>query len=573
MDSIKLSWIDFVYGDKDSTSLYRCKDVNNDLSVKMSSTGCINDNEEVTDNSEWIEFLTALDSAQSAEDIENIFDIDLFLTEIAIEYISGSWDHYLIYGHNFYLYKPKDDKWKFIVYDYDGDFGQDIDMGINGMSFDFTAPRNPSTDYPTYSFEEWTKSRHLVDILILNNSTRFDNILTNLVSEIFNPATLFPYIDELKEFVRPYVELDKIPDENGKYPGRLNEKSGDYSLAEWDANCEFTTVRSSQGSRGYGLKYWILAKYRYICKAYNMECDQTYLDENYEYTIDKEVEADDNDGWGSFGNWGGQNGQDGQGNWGNWGNWGGFGQASTTSIIKIEQPTTIETDEPTTILADQPTSIEASQPTNIEVVQPSNNEAVQQITTETDEPTTILADQSTAIEIAQPTNIEVVQSEITETDEPTTILADQTTTIEVAQPTNIEVVQSEITETDEPTTILADQTTTIEVAQPTTIVVPQPTTIPNKYNCWVEQFGYPCCSSRNKIVYAHDGEGDWGYDFSKMEWCGITPYTEHINDEECWSEVLGYPCCKSCTVYDTDSDGQWGYEDEHWCGIQSYCQN
>ncbi|KAL6609027.1 putative cellulase, partial [Neocallimastix californiae] len=438
MDSIKLSWIDFVYGDKDSTSLYRCKDVNNDLSVKMSSTGCINDNEEVTDNSEWIEFLTALDSAQSAEDIENIFDIDLFLTEIAIEYISGSWDHYLIYGHNFYLYKPKDDKWKFIVYDYDGDFGQDIDMGINGMSFDFTAPRNPSTDYPTYSFEEWTKSRHLVDILILNNSTRFDNILTNLVSEIFNPATLFPYIDELKEFVRPYVELDKIPDENGKYPGRLNEKSGDYSLAEWDANCEFTTVRSSQGSRGYGLKYWILAKYRYICKAYNMECDQTYLDENYEYTIDKEVEADDND---------------------------------------------------------------------------------------------------------------------------------------VAQPTNIEVVQSEITETDEPTTILADQTTTIEVAQPTTIVVPQPTTIPNKYNCWVEQFGYPCCSSRNKIVYAHDGEGDWGYDFSKMEWCGITPYTEHINDEECWSEVLGYPCCKSCTVYDTDSDGQWGYEDEHWCGIQSYCQN
>jgi len=61
---------------------------------------------------EWIEFLTALENTESAKDIEDIFDIDLFLTEIANEYLVDSWDHYLIMGHNFSLYKPKNDKWK-----------------------------------------------------------------------------------------------------------------------------------------------------------------------------------------------------------------------------------------------------------------------------------------------------------------------------------------------------------------------------------------------------------------------------------------------------------------------------
>ena len=43
--------------------------MNNDLSVKISSTGCVNENENVTDNSEWVEFLTALDAAETDEDI------------------------------------------------------------------------------------------------------------------------------------------------------------------------------------------------------------------------------------------------------------------------------------------------------------------------------------------------------------------------------------------------------------------------------------------------------------------------------------------------------------------------
>jgi len=295
LDAFKLSWVEYVYDDKDSTTLYQCKNMNNQLTVKSSSTGCTNENEEVTDHSEWIELLTRLDAAQSAEDIEDIFDVDQFLTEIAYEYLSGSWDHYLNFGHNFYMYKPKDDKWKFLLYDFDGELGQDISMGAGGGpgQFDASTPKTDSTDYPTYTFEEWAKPRHLIDILILKDSTRFDNILRNVVKKAFNPTVLFPHIDELKKFIRPYVELDKTPDENGKYPGRLNEKAGDYTLAQWEANSEFTKITSAQGfGQSYGLKYWILAKYRYVCKAYTIEdCDPVYLDENYEIPVDKEVEA------------------------------------------------------------------------------------------------------------------------------------------------------------------------------------------------------------------------------------------------------------------------------------------
>jgi len=231
MDSIKKSWIEFEYGDVDTTSLYECDSSGNDLSVQISGRKCPNENDNVTDNSELIEFLTALENAQSAEDIEDIFDVDLFLTEMAYEFLVGSWDHYLIMGHNFDLYKTKEGKWLYIVNDFDADFGQDISVGFPGMMTPpVTADR---ADFTTYSFAEWAHmQRHIIDTLILKDSTRFDNILKNLVTEIFNPATLFPHIDELKKFVRPYVELDKTPDENGNYPGRTHEGAEDYTLAE-----------------------------------------------------------------------------------------------------------------------------------------------------------------------------------------------------------------------------------------------------------------------------------------------------------------------------------------------------
>jgi len=277
MDSIKTSWIEFVYGDENTTSLYKCNMVNNFLTYESSSAGCINENKDVTDNSELETFLKALDNAKSAEDIEDIFDIDLFLKEMAFEYLSGSWDHYLIFAHNFFLYKPKNDKWKFLLYDFDSEFGQDI-----GSRYFIPGKAIEKVDFLNLSFKQWSKPRHLLDILIFNNSTRFNNILSNIVTDVFNPGTLFPRINELKTFIKPYVEKDKTPDSNGKYPGRINEGINDYTLEQWDSNIEFTDIDTIQHSQAYGLKKWILGKYRYVCKNYTISCDQKYLDQNYD---------------------------------------------------------------------------------------------------------------------------------------------------------------------------------------------------------------------------------------------------------------------------------------------------
>jgi len=77
-------------------------------------------------------------------------------------------------------------------------------------------------------------------------------------------------------------------------------------------------------------------------------------------------------------------------------------------------------------------------------------------------------------------------------------------------------------------------------------------------DCWSERLGYKCCT-QTKDVYYEDADGQWGVE--NNNWCGIIP-------EGCWSERLGYKCCtQTKDVYYEDADGQWGIENNNWCGI------
>ncbi len=80
--------------------------------------------------------------------------------------------------------------------------------------------------------------------------------------------------------------------------------------------------------------------------------------------------------------------------------------------------------------------------------------------------------------------------------------------------------------------------------------------------CWSESQGYPCCSSANAMVWYTDASGEWGVE--NNNWCGIPKAV----DNSCWSAAQGYPCCKSTTVVAyTDASGKWGIENNNWCGI------
>ena len=88
--------------------------------------------------------------------------------------------------------------------------------------------------------------------------------------------------------------------------------------------------------------------------------------------------------------------------------------------------------------------------------------------------------------------------------------------------------------------------------------------------CWSTKLNYPCCNTCAAVAYSDD-DGDWGVE--NDEWCGIPKKcsSDNNNDKQCVG-AQGYQCCKyTCDVVTTDSDGDWGIEywsvDGEWCLI------
>jgi len=264
-DVYKESWIEYVYGEKDTQQLYKCEKC--DLTYDMRH-GYKNENKEATNKKELYEFLAAMTTAKTASDVESIFDLDQYYKEIAVNLLTSSWDHFY---HNFCVYKNKD-KWIYLTHDYD------LDMGMTEGSG------------PSYRINNFYSS--ITKKLIFDDDHRFREILEEIVANVFNPATLFPHIDEIKSFIRPYVKLDKTPDENGNLPGRINTLAPDnYTFEQWEDSTEFKNISISE----YALKKFILLKYRIICKDYDLECDPVYLDLHYGQSLNANSTITEND--------------------------------------------------------------------------------------------------------------------------------------------------------------------------------------------------------------------------------------------------------------------------------------
>jgi len=252
-DIYKESWIEYVYGEKDTQLLYKC---NNGSLDYNSRSGFENENKEATNVQELYEFLAEMTKAKSASDVESFFELDQYYKEIAVDVLVSSWDHVF---HNYYIYKNyNNNKWIYLSHDYDLDFGRE---------------KGPSMGFDVLYFSP------TIEKLISKDDPRFRETIKEIVSTVFNPATLYPHIDEIKSFIRPYVELDKIPDENGQYPGRVNKFATDfYTLKQWDDSTEFLSIDSGEVNELFSLKRFILLKYQLICQEYELECDPYYLE-------------------------------------------------------------------------------------------------------------------------------------------------------------------------------------------------------------------------------------------------------------------------------------------------------
>jgi len=88
--------------------------------------------------------------------------------------------------------------------------------------------------------------------------------------------------------------------------------------------------------------------------------------------------------------------------------------------------------------------------------------------------------------------------------------------------------------------------------------------------CWSLALGFPCCTAENPEVMYVDEDGEWGIE--NDDWCGIAKEGDDGESEspkECWAESLGYECCdpKNNVYFFVDDDGYWGVVDDQWCGI------
>jgi len=85
----------------------------------------------------------------------------------------------------------------------------------------------------------------------------------------------------------------------------------------------------------------------------------------------------------------------------------------------------------------------------------------------------------------------------------------------------------------------------------------------NDAGCWATSLGYSCCKACG-TVYFTDDSGEWGIE--NNEWCGISKDCKAQN--AVCQGAQGYPCCKSsCDVYSQDGDGDWSIENNDWCLI------
>jgi len=261
IDAYKTSWIKKTFEeDKEVENFYRCKERNCNFSTNNLEL-CTNDNDKYANNTESLEeFITAINSAKTREDVEDIMDVDVFVRTWIYEWLLGSWDHTLINGKNYFLYKQIDGKWLILIYDFDTMFGHSLSFSFRNI--------NPAT----VPFTEWYKPRYIVDVLAKNDNATFISNLQYVIDTAFNPDVLFPHIDAVKAWISPYVLEDHTP-VNGTLPGYINtngKKSSIYSFEEFEKNVEYTSV-----GNGVGLKKWIESRYKFVCANYPIKCSSS----------------------------------------------------------------------------------------------------------------------------------------------------------------------------------------------------------------------------------------------------------------------------------------------------------
>jgi len=152
--------------------------------------------------SEFIDWIHNVLPNQSDDDVEKVFNVDLLLKDLVVEYLIDHRDGFFIAGNNYFIYKA------------DGKF--------NVWSFDFDATFDKYALYPVDTtwedyqnipaqYSELTRNPLVQSILSRDKfKNKFVDYLKKTVSEVFNTNSMFPRVQYFQEFLRSDMYWDSL---------------------------------------------------------------------------------------------------------------------------------------------------------------------------------------------------------------------------------------------------------------------------------------------------------------------------------------------------------------------------
>ncbi|KAG4090718.1 hypothetical protein H8356DRAFT_1313716 [Neocallimastix lanati (nom. inval.)] len=269
-DAIKPSWIleNYDYdSEEEVTTLYYCQTSGASLSPKGIEK-CHNEKDNYLNYTQPLDDLVKkAQNYTTIRQLQKVFDVENLRKLMISEYLFGAYDNFLIAGHNYHFYQQKNGIWQVLVHDYDINFASDIDLSLSNLHVNYDLKKDIN-DYLTVSFDEWYSRdvrKPFVESIYYNDRKTFKKVLREMLVTGFNPDDLFARIDELYDFIEPYIVEDRTLNDRNIYPGSINLVGLQYNYTVEDSrkNKDYTMINVS-----FGLKQFIKARFDSVCKHY-----------------------------------------------------------------------------------------------------------------------------------------------------------------------------------------------------------------------------------------------------------------------------------------------------------------
>lgn len=221
VEQIDDEFVDRRFDDNEMGNLYKCLD-RSTLEDQYGPYELMN-NEEINDRSRLNHFISVLNNP-SADDfknqLENCFNADGYLKQLAVETLIGHWDGYTRDVKNYYLYEDTVSmKVQFIPYDMDNTWG--VDWGFVDFNSEKISEWISNSLYPT------PLSTNLVNEPDYKDA--YYQYMATFTENFFNEEYIYPIADSIHKLIAPFVYSDNhYHYSNNDFTNSLDEAYGNH---------------------------------------------------------------------------------------------------------------------------------------------------------------------------------------------------------------------------------------------------------------------------------------------------------------------------------------------------------